>query len=105
MAMVSRVTLQLKLVLEVLLHVLPDGEVYGLEISEQTDLLPGTIYPILQRLHNDGWVSRREEKIDPHVEKRPPRLYYSLTAEGAERASALLASARRRRSSTSPRLG
>jgi PadR family transcriptional regulator PadR len=94
--MVTRVTLPLRLVLEELLQALPDGKRYGLEISEATGLLPGSVYPILQRLHRDGWVTRSQESIDPHEEKRPPRLYYSLTAEGAAKASAVVAGRRGR---------
>lgn len=94
--MVTRVTLPLRLVLEELLQALPDGKRYGLEISEATGLLPGSVYPILQRLHREGWVTRSEELIDPHKEKRPPRLYYSLTAEGAVKASTVVAERRGR---------
>jgi DNA-binding PadR family transcriptional regulator len=86
-------TVQTLLVLQALLRN-PVKEVYGLEISEETGLLPGTAYPILLRLENEGWVTSRWEAIDPHVEKRPPRRYYSLTASGATQASAACAAAR-----------
>ena len=66
----------------------PGRELYGLELSEETGLLPGTAYPILLRLENEGWVTSRWEDIDPHAEKRPARRYYRLTAGGAVQASA-----------------
>lgn len=92
--MPPRMTVQTQLVLQALLRN-PRRELYGLELSEATGLLPGTTYPILMRLEGEGWVKSRWEKIDPHAEKRPPRRYYRLTADGATQASAALASARR----------
>ena len=92
--MAPRMTVQTQLILRALLHD-PSRELYGLELSEETGLLPGTAYPILLRLENEGWVTSRWEDIDPHAEKRPARRYYRLTAGGATQASAALAAARR----------
>jgi PadR family transcriptional regulator PadR len=92
--MALRMTVQTQLVLQALLRH-PAREQYGLELSEETGLLPGTAYPILLRLEHEGWVTSRWEDIDPHAEKRPARRYYRLTAPGAVQASATLASARR----------
>jgi DNA-binding PadR family transcriptional regulator len=65
----------------------PDTGVYGLEIVRASGLEPGTIYPILQRLRGAGWVSDRWEDPEPaHIEGRPPRRYYRLTAQGRPRA-------------------
>jgi len=101
--MAPRMTVQTLLVLQALLHD-PGKELYGLEISEETGLLPGTAYPILLRLEREGWVTSRWEDIDPHAEKRPARRYYSLTASGAAQASAACASARRPRRAALRRL-
>jgi len=87
-------TIQTLLVLQAFLQ-RPVRELYGLELSEETGLLPGTAYPILLRLECEGWVTSRWEKIDPHVEKRPARRYYRLTSSGATRARAACAAARR----------
>jgi PadR family transcriptional regulator PadR len=92
--MALRMTVQTQLVLQALLRD-PARELYGLELSEETGLLPGTAYPILFRLEHEGWVTSRWEDIDPHTEKRPPRRYYRFTAAGAAQASAALAAARR----------
>jgi PadR family transcriptional regulator PadR len=92
--MAPRMTLQILLVLQALLRD-PGRELYGLELSEETGLLPGTAYPILLRLENQGWVTSRWEQIDPHIEKRPARRYYRLTADGAAEAGAACAAARR----------
>jgi len=82
------------LVLQALLQD-PGRELYGLELSEKTGLLPGTAYPILLRLESQGWVTSRWEDIDPHAEKRPARRYYRLTANGAAQASDAVSRARR----------
>lgn len=92
--MSMRMTVQTLLVLQALMHD-PGREMYGLELSGETGLLPGTAYPILLRLENDGWVTSRWEDIAPADAKRPPRRYYRLTASGATQASAAIASAPR----------
>ena len=94
--MALRLTVQVQLVLQSLLRD-PAREMYGLELSEETGLLPGTAYPILLRLENQGWVTSRWEDVDPRTEKRPARRYYRLTASGAVQASASVANARRPR--------
>ena len=89
-----RLTVQVQLVLQALLRD-PAREMYGLELSEETGLQPGTAYPILLRLAHEGWVTSRWEDVDPRAEKRPARRYYRLTAGGAVQASTALAGARR----------
>jgi PadR family transcriptional regulator PadR len=92
--MAPKMTVQTLLILHTLLRD-PSRELYGLELSEETGLLPGTAYPILLRLENEGWVTSRWEEIDPRIEKRPARRYYKLTANGAAKASDAITSARR----------
>ena len=87
--MAVRLTVQVQLVMQALLHD-PAREMYGLELSEETGLQPGTAYPILLRLEHEGWVTSRWEDVDPRAEKRPARRYYRLTAGGAVQASAAL---------------
>jgi PadR family transcriptional regulator PadR len=64
---------------------------YGLEIlralEEHSNLVlsEGTIYPILNRLRQDGFVSAQWVESD----SGHPRKYYSLTAKGRERAIAM----------------
>lgn len=82
-------TTTVRLVLEALLQVWdenPTAVLYGLEITARTGLLPGTTYPILQRLLEHGWLVDQWEDLDPHEAARPRRRYYRLTDEGATRA-------------------
>jgi PadR family transcriptional regulator PadR len=80
-----RMTTQTLQVLAVLLDHLR-GQHYGLEISRETGLPTGSVYPILARLEQHGWVESAWEDIDPVAEGRRPRRYYRLSADGAERA-------------------
>jgi PadR family transcriptional regulator, regulatory protein PadR len=53
---------------------------HGYDLSEQTELPSGTLYPILMRLSDRGMLESKWEP-SPH-EGRPPRKLYRLTAEG-----------------------
>src|ERR1700722_14923207 len=98
--MALRLTLQVQLVLQALLRD-PAREIYGLELSEETGLQPGTAYPILLRLEHEGWVTSRWEDIHPRAEKptagRPAAR--SRPAPPSRRRAAL----RERRCAVSPR--
>lgn len=91
-------TLQTQLVLQAMINNGVDEEQYGLEICENAELPPGSIYPILARLERVGWLVSRWEDIDPHEHGRPRRRYYRLTSDGAQRSYAALAKARARTS-------
>jgi DNA-binding PadR family transcriptional regulator len=80
-----RMTTQTLRVLSLLLDD-PQAEHYGLEISKRAGLPTGSVYPILARLEQHGWVEGAWEQIDPVAEGRRPRRYYRLTPSGAERA-------------------
>jgi PadR family transcriptional regulator, regulatory protein PadR len=75
-----RITVPVARVLGVLAGV-PDAEHYGLELMQACGLASGTLYPILARLADAGWVHKRWEEIDPAAAGRPARRYYQLTAE------------------------
>ena len=64
---------------------------YGYEISQQTGLKSGTLYPILIRLADQGWLETRW--AEPQRQGRPARHTYRLTQIGARAASALVAKA------------
>ncbi|MGW7331789.1 PadR family transcriptional regulator [Streptomyces sp. NPDC054840] len=82
----------------------PADEHYGLQIAEAADLPGGTIYPILIRLEQCGWLVSRWEDIDPQEEGRPRRRFYRLSERGAQSASTALAKpkGRKRRGAVAP---
>lgn len=58
----------------------------GAEVCRETGLPSGTVYPILTRLEEAGWLHSNWEIGDPAVLGRPRRRYYTLTAEGVQKA-------------------
>jgi DNA-binding PadR family transcriptional regulator len=92
-----------------ILLALKDGEKHGYailrEVSEQSDgrvkILPGTLYNLLKRLLEDGWIEELEERPDPAMDDERRR-YYRLTGLGekvtlleAERLAGLVRAARK----------
>ena len=71
-----------------ILAALWDGQLYGLEILRRlesgSDLVisEGTVYPLLTRLKNLGWVKGEWVESDGGH----PRKYYALTPAGKQRA-------------------
>ncbi len=58
---------------------------YGYALSRETGLQSGTLYPILMRLEERGWLETQWETPQAPAEKRggrPPRHMYRLTAGG-----------------------
>jgi PadR family transcriptional regulator PadR len=52
---------------------------YGYDISRNTELKSGTLYPILVRLAEHGWLETHWETAEVG---RPPRHMYRLSANG-----------------------
>gem|GEM_PF-438940 len=67
----------------------PEDWHYGYDISRRSGLKSGTLYPILIRLADNGWLETRW--AEPERPGRPPRHTYRLTAEGVRAAKAALA--------------
>lgn len=68
------------------------GPVYGAELAQELarhgyNLSPGTLYPTLHRLHEQGYLARESRVVGGRVRK-----YYTLTGKGR----AALAEARRK---------
>ncbi len=61
------------------------SELSGAEIAKLLQLSSGTLYPILYRLEEFGWLDSRWEIGDPASLGRPRRRYYRITGEGARR--------------------
>ena len=88
-------------VLEALLAATPDHPVWGLSICMDADLGSGTVYPILDRLTEHGWITARPE-TGPHP-GRPGRRYHELTNGGRSQATAALEARKARRPGRSQR--
>lgn len=80
-----RVTTQMLKVLGALISN-QQSSIAGAEIARVTGLASGTLYPILLRLENGGWVTSHWEDGDPHELCRPRRRLYRLTGLGAKKA-------------------
>src|SRR5262245_44393398 len=90
-----RMTLQTQLVLRTLIQD-PTRDCYGLEVAAEVGLPAGTVYPILARLEEAGWVSSIWEEPGVHVtEGRPRRRFYRIDPAGAQAAREALARAYR----------
>ncbi|MFK0173434.1 PadR family transcriptional regulator [Streptomyces sp. NPDC090306] len=84
-----RLTKPTMAVLDALLSATADRPAWGLSIIRDADLGPSTVYPILERLQERGWITSREE-TGPHP-GRPARRYYELTGTGRMQAAQALA--------------
>ena len=62
---------------------------HGYELSLETGLKAGTLYPVLARLADRGWLDARWETPGPPG--RPPRHLYRLTTTGLQETRALAA--------------
>lgn len=84
--------------LEVLLQN-PRAWRYGYDLSRVMGLKSGTLYPILMRLKDRGWLETRWETVEVG---KPPRHMYRLTPEGLKLAREEI---RRRQPEVARRLG
>jgi PadR family transcriptional regulator PadR len=74
----------------------PIGRHWGYELTKQSGLRSGVLYPILHRMLDAGWLEDGWEDPPSGAGKRtrPPRRYYELTDVGREQLGALARSAR-----------
>jgi PadR family transcriptional regulator, regulatory protein PadR len=75
---------------------------YGYDLSQETGLKAGSMYPILMRLADRGLLETAWEKDAPIG--RPPRHLYRLTDSGLELAAELTAAAAREAKASRGRL-
>jgi len=74
-----RLTPQTAHVLDVLTQ---NGALSGAEIGRHTKLKSGTLYPLLLRLEQAGWLSSAWEEGNPSELGRPRRRFYTVTGAG-----------------------
>ncbi|MGW4102070.1 PadR family transcriptional regulator [Streptomyces sp. NPDC004976] len=72
------------------LYALPEEQRHGFGIALASKCRAGTVYKILDRLLEDGWLTFRWE-ANPN-EKNPPRKVFSFTEKGGREAAAFLQS-------------
>jgi PadR family transcriptional regulator, regulatory protein PadR len=66
----------------------PEDCLSGAQVARITKLASGTLYPILMRLEQAGWLESQWETEDPHILGRPRRRFYRVTGLGENRAKA-----------------
>ena len=104
--MPQRITAQF---LALLITILTDSERewYGLELMEETGLSSGTLYPLLHRLVDDGWLARTRDA--PSELGGTGRRLYKLVGTREAAAREIVASRARpaaeRRRALKPRAG
>jgi DNA-binding PadR family transcriptional regulator len=64
------------------------SELSGADLIRTCHLPSGTLYPILIRLEQCGWVKSRWEALDPSEAGRPRRRLYTITKVGVANAEA-----------------
>jgi PadR family transcriptional regulator, regulatory protein PadR len=75
---------------------------YGYDLSRETGLKSGTLYPALMRLEEQGLLETRWE--DPAQRGRPPRHMYRLNGAGAVAAKNALSAGEQRTAGMRPSL-
>jgi PadR family transcriptional regulator, regulatory protein PadR len=75
---------------------------YGYDISRNTGLKSGTLYPILMRLAEHGML---ETSWEAQVEGRPPRHLYKITSDGLRYAREQLSKAASKTVARQPAFG
>jgi len=81
-----RISKQMRLLLQELLGE-PQAWRHGYDLSQATGIKSGTLYPLLMRLQEQGFLQSRWE--EPEREGRPPRHAYCLTTNGVALAKSL----------------
>jgi PadR family transcriptional regulator, regulatory protein PadR len=69
----------------------------GADLINSLGLFSGTLYPILQRMENEGWLVGTWEDDPPTVLGRPNRKYYKLTGVGQTQAEKAMINERTRK--------
>jgi PadR family transcriptional regulator PadR len=54
---------------------------YGYDLGKRARVRTGVLYPILQRMLQEGWLEDHWEDVDAS-RGRPPRRYYTVTDAG-----------------------
>lgn len=83
-----RLTLSSMKVLELFSRRYPE-QLSGVEVRKTTGLATGTLYPILLRFEEYGWLKSEWESVDSSKVGRPRKRLYRLTGIGQRKVSEL----------------
>lgn len=67
------------------------GRHWGYDLMKRAGVRSGVLYPVLQRMLADGWLSDGWEDPSEIEGGRPPRRYYELTDKGRRELGAMIA--------------
>jgi DNA-binding PadR family transcriptional regulator len=59
------------------------AELCGADIRKATGIRSGTLYPILLRFEEAGWLTSRWEKVNARAVGRPRKRLYKISGAGA----------------------
>jgi PadR family transcriptional regulator, regulatory protein PadR len=68
----------------------PSDQFSGIDICHKTGMKSGTVYPLLIKMEENGWLESEWEDIDPRKEGRPKRHFYKITRGGLIHGTKLL---------------
>jgi PadR family transcriptional regulator PadR len=71
----------------------PYDQHWGYDLSKRARVRSGVLYPILQRMLDEGWLADGWEDRAEGKGRRPRRRYYTLTDRGRSALGAVLVSA------------
>jgi len=60
----------------------PGVSAHGYDLMQTTGVASGTLYPLLMRFEEAGWMISSWENVDPVQEGRPRRRLYRVTGAG-----------------------
>jgi len=75
----------------------PTERHWGYGLTKITGVRSGVLYPILERMLDEGWVEDGWEDPSEISDRRPPRRYYVLTGDGQAELAAILSDAQKDR--------
>lgn len=87
----ERVTVAFLRILE--LFIANDKSSYcGSDVMKLLNLRSGTVYPLLTRMTNAGWLSRELENVNPKLVGRPAKRFYQISSTGLKEGKRLISS-------------
>jgi PadR family transcriptional regulator, regulatory protein PadR len=72
----------------------PDAQLWGYRLMKRSGVRSGVMYPILDRMLDEGWVTDGWEDVDSAERRHLRRRYYQLTEKGKTELGMLIEYAR-----------